>query len=107
MKIVLAHSDRNYTNTLKIFFLNKGVTNIHVFSDGFNALTHIIKNRSHIVIIEETLPGLNAADIKKALVFKHIKPEIVIVKSFNNMSPSKVLSKIKTEFNLNKQILEN
>lgn len=102
MKIVLAHSDLNYLKNLKIFFLSKGVTDIYAFSNGFNALTHIIQNHSNIVIIEEALPGLNAADIKKALIFKHIKPEFIILKPFKNIPPNKILSKIKTNFSLDK-----
>ncbi|WP_298514060.1 hypothetical protein [uncultured Kordia sp.] len=102
MKIVLAHSDINYMKKLKIFFLNKGVTDIHAFSNGFNALSHIIKSRSNIVIIEETLPGLNATDIQNALVFKHLKPEIIILKPYRNIPPEKVISKIKSEFSLDK-----
>lgn len=100
MKIVLAHSNQNYIDNLKVFFSNKGITNIHAFSDGFTALTHIIQNRSHIVIIEENLPGLNAMDIKNALVFKHLKPEIIILKRFNNISPNQILSKIKTQISM-------
>lgn len=101
MKIVLAHSDKNYTDKLKIFFLNKGINNIHIFSDGFAALTHIIQNRSHIVIIEENLPGLNATDIKKALIYKHIKPEIIILQSSHKISPIAIVSRIKTQFSMN------
>ncbi|MEM6720846.1 MAG: hypothetical protein AAF611_16060 [Bacteroidota bacterium] len=100
MKIVLAHSDESYTRHLKLYFLGKGVTDIHVFSNGFPALKHIIQNRSNIVIIEENLPGLNAEDIKSALIFKHIKPEIIIINAFQKIPPTTIMNKIKTQFSL-------
>ncbi len=56
-----------------------------MFNEGFDALAHIIKNHSKLIIIEENLPNLNASDIKKALIFKGIKSRLVIIKdkSFN------------------------
>ncbi|MEM6722376.1 MAG: hypothetical protein AAF611_23825 [Bacteroidota bacterium] len=104
MKIVLAHSDTTYTRHLKIFFLEKGVTDIHIFSNGFPTLKHIIQHRSNIVIIEENLPGLNAEDIKSALIFKHIKPEIITISAFQKIPPSTIIKKIKTQFSLDKLI---
>ncbi len=100
MKIVLAHSDKKYTTHLKLYFLEKGVTDIHIFPDGFHTLKHIIQHRSNIVIIEENLPGLNAEDIKNALIFKHIKPEIIIIKAYQKTPPSIITKKIKTQFRL-------
>lgn len=101
MQIVLAHSNKNYVKDLESFFINEGIFDIYIFHEGFAALTHIIKNRSNIIIIEEELPGLNVKDIKKAFLYKHIKPVLMIHIS-KRVSPKQMLAKIKSEFTLDK-----
>ncbi|MCL6294521.1 hypothetical protein [Jejuia spongiicola] len=118
MQIVLAHSDKEYVEQLKIFFFKNGFTDIHIFYDGFEVLRHIIKNRNQLVIVEEELPGLNAADIKTALVFKRIRSKFLILGSKDeigqkagivqsisysmskDLSAKKIFSKLKTELKL-------
>ncbi|MEP1486868.1 MAG: hypothetical protein ABJL44_18015 [Algibacter sp.] len=119
MQIVLAHSNKEYVEQFKLFFFKNGFTNIHVFYDGFEALSHIIRNRSQLVILEEELPGLNAADMKMALTFKGIKSKFVILGSkdikchktcivqsisyniIKGFPAKKIFSKLKTELMLN------
>lgn len=92
-------TDVNSNSAYKTPF-NYGITDIHIFYERFDALTQIIQNRSNIIMIEETLLGLNVNDIKNALIFKQIKSKIIIIKHFRKISPSKILTKIKTEFTL-------
>lgn len=81
MRILLAHSNKEYVEQLKTSFLKNNFTDIHIAFNGFEALTYIIQNHNQLVIVEEKLPGLNAKDIINALVFKRIKSKLVILGS--------------------------
>ncbi len=81
MQIVLAHSNKKYTNKLKNGILKKHLKNVQVFDDGFKALAYIIQNYSELIIVEEDLPNLSAEDIQNALIFKGIKSKLLILKN--------------------------
>lgn len=81
MQIVISHSNHTYVREIKEFFIRQGVKSIQVFNNGFKTLQYIIENDSKLILIEEELSGLNAEDIKKALLFKGIKSMVITIKS--------------------------
>ncbi|CAM1344883.1 hypothetical protein [Tenacibaculum amylolyticum] len=81
MQIVISHSNHTYVREIKELLIKQGAESIQVFNNGFKTLQYIIENYSKLILIEEELPGLNAKDIKKALLFKGIKSMVITIKS--------------------------
>lgn len=79
MQIVIAHSDLDYIEKVKDFFVTLDIESIEVFLNGFEALTFILEQRPKIAFIEENLPGLNANDIRNVLISKRVDTDLKIL----------------------------
>lgn len=79
-QILIAHKNEAYTKTLVKMLKSKGLEGVLVADNGFKALEYIIKFKPVIILIDIDLPGLQPADIEKAMRFKRIKSKLLIIK---------------------------
>ncbi|GGI56415.1 hypothetical protein [Winogradskyella haliclonae] len=64
--------------------LEHNFNNIVIYHKGFEALEYVISKRPRLVIIESKLPELSANDIIKAIKFKGIKSNFIVLTDDNS-----------------------
>jgi len=101
LQILIAHSNENFAYQLKQSLLSISFNSINSTHNGFDALNLIIRSYTKILLIEDTLPGLNANDIIRTLKFKGIKSKIIILGTKQNPLFPKSLNQTIHYINLN------